>query len=383
MSSRSKDLDKLQAELAKAYGDRSVMYVDEIPPYEVFSSGSLGLDYATGINGFPTNRAIELAGSPGAGKTTLALHTVNNRLKFDEARGDDRGAVYIDQENRLTPDWVSNFVENPEKVIIVKPDTMEEATDIYVKACKSEAIGIVVMDSIGGAPSQRVTEKSATSGNIGGNALAVTRFAQFATGMSGKYDVTTIGINQIRQDMDGFNRLVTPGGEAWKHACSLRVWVRPGQGKVFDKINGEEIQVGYTVQAKIVKNSLGAPHKTAWWWFYNIESKYGFGVDWKDEVIRVGFLVGAIEKKSTVTYYHPTVGDVRGKDNMIEALKASPEALELIQEIVRQKMASHEVQGLTGVADGEEDFGDDGAPKFGVSLEEAVRAQEAKNKEGK
>lgn len=382
MSERSKSLDQLQASLAKTYGDRSVMYVDQIPAYDVFSSGSLGLDYATGINGFPTNRVIELAGAPGAGKTTLALHAVNNRIKFDTARGDDRGVVYIDQENRLTPDWVSNFVESPEKVIIVKPDTMEEVTDIYAQACRSGSIGMVVVDSIGGAPSQRVTDKSATSGNVGGNALAVTRFSQFATGMSGKYDVTTIGINQIRQDMDGFNRLITPGGEAWKHACSLRVWVKVGQGKVFDKIHGEELQVGYTVQAKIVKNSLGVPHRTAWWWFYTVQSKFGFGVDWKDEVVRIGFLVDAIEKKSSVMYHHPVIGDVRGKDNMIEEIKNSPEALDQIRQVVLEKMSSHDVHGLTGVASGDNDldFGEDGVQGLGKTLAEAVKDQESKLK---
>lgn len=228
MAKSLKSIDDLKNSLQGEYGKKSVMYASELEKYKVFSSGSIGLDYATGIGGFPSNRVIEIAGEPGAGKSTTALHAVNNRLHAEVEWGTNRGALYLDIENRMTPDWLENFVDFPDRVIVAKPDSVEQATDIYRDAVRSGQIGIVVFDSIGGAPTERVTEKSASIGNIGGNALAVTRFANLASTLSGKYDVTTIGINQIRDDLSGFHRLNCLSGDTmvltkkgWKPIESL------------------------------------------------------------------------------------------------------------------------------------------------------------------
>lgn len=200
---------KLKDKLTKQYGEKSVMFASEIPQYEVVSSGSLALDYAIGIGGIPTNRAIEIGGEPGTGKTTLALHIVNNFLNSYP----ERAAVILDIENRLTADWVAAFVKDSERVIILKPDSMEKATDMYVDFVKTGEVSVVVVDSIGGAPTERVINKSAEIGDVGGNAAAVSRFARFAQTLSGKYDCATIGINQVRADMSGYNRYMCLTGD--------------------------------------------------------------------------------------------------------------------------------------------------------------------------
>jgi recA bacterial DNA recombination protein len=341
---RISTLESLKTQLQNRYGERSAMLASEIPPYRTFSTGSLALDYATGVGGLPTNRVVEFAGAPGVGKTTITLHAVNNCLKLFP----DRFCLYIDAEHRLTPDWVKAFVEDWERVIVVAPDHVEQATDMYTDAVSTGECAIAVFDSIGGTPSQRVTGKSAEIGNIGGNALAITRFSQFAQIMSGKYETCTIGINQIREDMSGYHRLMTPGGKSWQHAASLRVELKRGQGKVFEKVDGDDLQVGFSVVAKVHKNSLSAPGRSTYFWFYNLESKYGFGIDFLDEITRLAMLADVIENPARGTYTYPEFpgGKIRGKDNVILFVKEHPEIQEALKEKVLAKLKGHEIQGV-------------------------------------
>ena len=183
----------------------------------------------------------------------------------------------------------------------------------------------------------RTSEKSAEKGEIGGNALAVGRFARMAGTFSQKYNTLTFGVNQIRADMEGFHRHMTPGGHAWKHHCILRIQLKRGQYKVHEEIDGEVMQVGYNIVAKIVKNQLAAPGRQALWWFYNVPTeKYGFGIDTLDEIIRLAVLTKVIEQKASM-YYHPDLPDGRakGKPKLGEIIR-SHEPLRIT--IVRQTM---------------------------------------------
>lgn len=327
MAKVNKKAEKLLAELQKDFGEEAVMMLSDVPPYEVVSSGSLSLDFAIGIGGFPNNRCVEIVGEEGLGKSTLAILTMK---KFLDAYPDKMGVI-LDLEHKLSASWVEQLVgaDNMERIILTWPSTAEDATDMYVKACRSESVSICIFDSIGGAPSQRVTEKSATIGNIGGNALAITRFAQMAAIHSDKYKVLTIGINQIREDTEGYHRLITPGGRGWKHACITRIQLKKvtGEGTVFyDVINGERTQVGYTIKAYVFKNQLAPPYRTAQWNFYNIPCKYGFGVDTAEECERLSVLTGVVRKDGSY-YYHeglPKDGKVYGAPRFKEALQADP-----------------------------------------------------------
>lgn len=351
MSSPTLSVLKLKDKLTRTYGEKSVMFASEIPQYETVSSGSLSLDYAIGIGGIPTNRAIEIGGEPGTGKTTLALHIVNNFLKqFPE-----KSAVYIDIENRLTADWVDAFVEDSGRVIVLKPDSMEEATDMYVEFAKTREVCVAVLDSIGGAPTQRVLNKSAEVGDVGGNAIAVSRFARFAQTLSGKYDCATIGINQVRADMSGYRRYTTPGGLAWVHAVSLRVELKRGKDKAFEGTGDDKIQVGNTVVARIHKNSLAAPYRTTSYWFYHVPCKYGFGIDQKEELSRLSMVTGVVEQRAQGSYYHPSFpdGKIRGKDNVIKYLEGNPEAFEAVRGDVIAKLKGGNVDGVAMTFDGD------------------------------
>ena len=347
MTGQSRELLKLQSELASKYGEQAAMFVEDMPRGEYVSTGSLALDFAVGTGGFPTNRALEIAGFEGSGKTTLALFAMANFLDaFPE-----KGAVILDLEHKLSESWVKKLVgeERLKRVILLWPDTIEEATDMYVKCCKSGQISFALLDSIGGAPTQRVLNKSAESGNIGGNALGVTRFAQFASVCSSKYNVCTVGVNQAREDMDGFHRHMTPGGVAWKHACILRIQLKKGPTKYFDKVDGEELQVGYAVVAKIVKNQMAPPHRVAWWPFYNVETeKYGFGIDRLSEISRLSLAVGVVTQRGA-WYYHDELpgGKIQSQARLLDFIKDNKDFADLL---AKQTIDAVAERGLASVA---------------------------------
>lgn len=347
MSANHRKLLKLQTELATKYGEKAAMFVSDMPKGEYVSSGSLSLDFALGTGGFPTNRALEIAGGEGTGKTTIGLLAMANFLDAFP----DKGAVILDLEHKLSDEWVRKLIgeDRAERVILLWPDTIEEATDMYVQCCEGGLVSYILLDSIGGAPTQRVFNKSAESGNIGGNALGVTRFAQFASVMSSKYSVCTVGINQARDDMTGYNRHITPGGRAWKHACVARIQLKQGKGKFFAKVDGEDLQVGYSVVAKIVKNQMAAPYRVAWWPFYNIETEeYGFGIDRLSEISRLSLSVGVVEQRGA-WYYHDELpgGKIKSQARLLDHLKDHEDFRELL---AKQTIDAVAERGLSAVA---------------------------------
>jgi len=337
------DLKLLRRSLAKTFGEDSVVFASDIPNYDLVSSGSLALDYAVG-GGIPHNRVIEIAGPEGGGKTSLALLMIKNFLD----KYPDKGAVILDLEHRLTSTWITKLIgaEATERIIVLWPDHAESSTDMYTEIAKSGAVSAILYDSVGGAPSQRVTDKSATVGNIGGNALAITRLAQFASIYSDKYKVCSIFINQQRDDMSGYHQFITPGGRGLKHACSLRIKLSKGKEKIMEKIDNEEVQVGYSVRCQVIKNSLAPPYKESYYLFYNVPTeKYGFGVDWLEELVRLGSLSGAIEQTGRGWFWHPALpvdpaGDhkVRGLATLMDIIRNDAQVRNTIVSEIKNKL---------------------------------------------
>ena len=306
----SKTADKLLADLQAKFGENAVMKAAEVPVRPPTTSGSLALDFATGIGGLPSDRVIEVAGDEGSGKTTLGLLTMMHFLD----RFPDRIAIILDTEHKLTMDWVQYLVgaERMERVIYLSPDHMEQATNMYVDAVGSGQVGFVLFDSIGGSPTKAATEKEAEKVQVGGNALATTKFARLASTYSSKYHCLTFCINQVRTDMEGFRRHMTPGGHGLKHACVMRIKLRRSTSdKVEAVVNGEKMVVGFKVFASVIKNQLAAPGRTAWWWFYNVETpEYGFGIDTLEEVVRLAVATKVVTQNGS-WYSHPALPEYK------------------------------------------------------------------------
>lgn len=323
--------DKLLGGLRKQFGeDAKISMAADLQGTRTFrSSGSLALDFALGNGGWPTNRVVEICGAEHVGKTSLALLSMRSFLLDCP----DRYGLLLDCEHKSDAEWVASMVGEDlmERVIITQPLHIEQATDMYVSAVGGNPkenippgmICVAVLDSIGGAPSMQSVNKSAEIGVMGGNAIGVGRFSRLAASHSNIFNCLTIGINQVRDDMAGLHRVERPGGHAWKHAIVQAVVLKKGQGKIFDKLGGEDVQVGQEVKGKIIKNGCAPPGRTASWWFFNVPTdKYGFGIDTLDEIVRLSLLADVIDRKGG-WYHHPALpgGRILGKDKLQDAIR--------------------------------------------------------------
>jgi recombination protein RecA len=337
---------KLLKELQGKFGADVVMMAKDMPKHDPISSGSLALDFAIGIGGFPSDRVIEVAGEEATGKTTLALLAMQ---KFLDAQP-TRGALILDLEHKLDSDWLVHLVgkdllEN--RIIYVQPDHIEQATNIYKASVGSGTVCFALVDSIGGAPTARRND-DAEVGLYGGNAQGVGEFARTAATLSATKRCLTVGINQVREDMSGYKRHMTPGGRAWKHAVALRLQLKRGKGKVVEKINGEDFQIGYEISCKVVKNGLGAPGRVASWWFYNVETpKYGFGIDTLEEIVRLGILTGVIERKGGWYHHRGLLADksgenkILGKDGLMDYIRVHEGLQHELSREIKARLADH------------------------------------------
>lgn len=356
-------------DIQKKYGVESASAATDMPPMNVVHSGSLALDFALGCGGMPTNRVVEFLGEEGSGKTTAALLVATQIIKQQP----ERAVVILDMEHKLTPSWVEKLMGDAiNNLVVLNPDTIEQASDMMRDTVKSGKVSMVVLDSIGGAPTQQVMDDDRSaeqSESMGGNAKGVTKFARWAANFSAKYDCLVVGINQQRDDTKSRhgNMIVTPGGRGWKHACILRIQFRKGPEKYFAKINGEEIRVGFNVIARTIKNQAGGEEgRTAEWRFFNTESEeYGpVGIDTVEECIRLATKVGVIVRAGAY-YRHPALpdGQLQGMGKLVPAIRED--------DALRATIVSETMAALTGEdvdasaispiveVDGETDFNTD------------------------
>lgn len=336
-------VDKLLGEMQAKFGAGSIMRASDVPVHEPITSGSLALDFATGIGGLPSDRVIEVAGGEGCGKTTLGLLTMMHFLDNFPSRI----AVILDTEHKLTMDWVQYLIgaERMARVIYMQPDHMEQATNMYIDAVSSGQVGFVLFDSIGGSPTKAAAEKDAEKVQVGGNAGAVTKFARLAAAASAKNRCLTFCVNQVRADMEGFRRHMTPGGHGLKHACVMRIKLRRSTSdKVEAVVNGEKMVVGFKVFASIIKNQMASEGRTAWWWFYSVETpEYGFGIDTLEEVVRLAVATKVITQNGS-WYSHPALPEYKTSgEHKVQGLAGLGKAIgqdHLIQQsIVSETMA--------------------------------------------
>jgi len=344
----------LADDINKKHGDGSAMMASDIPLFPPISSGSLALDFAVGFGGMPSDRVVEISGREGTGKTTLALLIMEQFLNAQP----DRLALILDTEHKMSKGWLQQILP-PEwlssRVLYFQPDHIEQATNMYAQAVESGLVCFALLDSIGGSPTVRSNE-DATVARVGGNAIGVGEFARRAANLSAKYRCLTIGVNQVRANMNprGFSD-ETPGGKAWRHACILRIELVRGRDFQESVVRGEKIRVGHTVAAKVRKNHLAPEGRTAFWWFYSVPTEeYGFGVDTLDEIARLGVLTRVVSLKGS-WYHHPALPAY--KDSGDHKIQGLPALKQLVRsdEALRKTLAS-EILASIG------DYGEQVAP---------------------
>ena len=275
-------------------GDASDMAVEHIP------TGSIGLDHALGIGGMPRGRIVEIYGPESSGKTTVALHVVAEAQKMGGE------AAFIDVEHALDPVYAANLGVNIDELLVSQPDTGEQALEIAEALIRTNAIDVVVLDSVAAMVPKAEIEGEMGDTHVGLQARLMSQALRKLTGVISKSNCVAIFINQLREKVGVMygNPETTPGGRALKFYSSVRIDVRR-QDPI--KANGEV--VGNRTRAKIVKNKVAPPFKEC-----TFDILYGKGISRINELIDYAVELNIIQKSGAWFNY----GDVRlaqGRDN--------------------------------------------------------------------
>lgn len=315
-------LSKVLLDIEKEFGKGSIMEFgsNEALDVEVVSSGSLLLDKAIGVGGYPKGRVIEVYGPESSGKTTLALHAIA------EAQKAGLKTAFIDAEHAIDPQYAKNLGVDIKELILSQPDSGEQALEITDMLVRSGEIGLVVVDSVAALVPEAELNGEMSDQTIGAQARLMSKALRKLSGVINKSKCIVIFINQIREKVGVIfgNPEVTPGGRALKFFASLRLEVRRKE-KVVDK--GEF--VGNLVQIKVVKNKVAQPFKTAL-----VEIEFGKGISMIGEVIDLAVEADIIHKAgSWYSYQEEKIG--QGKDCVKKYLEEHQEIFKKIYEQVK------------------------------------------------
>ncbi|MBR2600208.1 MAG: recombinase RecA [Erysipelotrichaceae bacterium] len=329
MAEKSNDtgkiLDETIKEIEKQYGKGSIMRLGDAAALEVdaIPTGSLLLDRAIGIGGYPRGRIIEIYGPESSGKTTLALHAVA------EVQKSGGKAAFIDAENAIDPVYAKSLGVNIDELILSQPDSGEQALEISELLINSGAIDIIVVDSVAALVPQQELYGVIGDNTIGLRARLMSRALGRLSRAINRSRCTVIFINQIRQKIGVVygNPETTTGGLALKFYASLRIEIRKGEAIK----QGTEI-IGNKTNIKIVKNKVAPPFKSC-----QVEIRYGEGISRLSEIIDLAVDYGLLEKSGTwFSYQGEKLG--QGKENVRGFLNDHPEIVDELEMKIRAEM---------------------------------------------
>src|SRR3954452_8786588 len=323
-SERAKALDAALAQIDRAFGKGSAMRLGskETMQVETISTGSLGLDIALGIGGLPRGRVIEVYGPESSGKTTLALHVIA------EAQRNGGTAAFVDAEHALDPVYAKKLGVDVDELIVSQPDTGEQALEITDTLVRSNAIDVLVIDSVAALVPRAEIEGEMGDSHVGLQARLMSQALRKLTGSISKSRCTVIFINQVRMKIGVMygNPETTTGGNALKFYASVRLDIRrTGQIKDRDDI------VGNTSRVKVVKNKVAPPCKQV-----EFDIMYGEGVSKVGEILDLGVKAGLVEK-SGAWFSYDSVRIGQGRENAKVYLKENPDVARRIENAIRGK----------------------------------------------
>ncbi len=321
--SNNKTLEQVLQDIEKQFGKGSVMKLGEETHNEIdaVSSGSLTLDIALGVGGYPKGRIVEIYGPESSGKTTFALQAIA------EVQKQGGKAAFIDAEHALDPVYAKNLGVDINELLLSQPDTGEQALEICEALVRSEAIGIVVIDSVAALVPQAEIEGEMGDSHVGLQARLMSQALRKLSGIINKTNTIAIFINQLREKVGVLfgNPETTPGGRALKFYSTIRLDVRRGE----QIKNGDNV-IGNKTNVKVVKNKVAPPFKTA-----SLEIMYGEGVSREAEIIDLASEIGIVDKSGAwYSYKGEKIG--QGKENAKAFLKNNPDIKEEIEEKVRE-----------------------------------------------
>ena len=318
-----KALDQVLADIEKQFGKGSIMKLgsDAHLNIEATSSGSITLDVALGVGGYPKGRIVEIYGPESSGKTTFALHAIA------EVQKNGGRAAFIDAEHALDPVYAKNLGVNLDELLLSQPDTGEQALDICEALVRSEIIDLVVIDSVAALVPQAEIEGEMGDSHVGLQARLMSQALRKLSGTLNKTKTTAIFINQLREKVGVMfgNPETTPGGRALKFYSSIRLEVRRAeQIKQGDKVIGNRTNV------KIVKNKVAPPFRTA-----TLDIMYGEGVSKEGEIVDLATEIDVLEKSGAwYSYNGEKIG--QGKENVKLLLKENTDLRDELEYKIRE-----------------------------------------------
>ncbi|MDR1499169.1 MAG: recombinase RecA [Rickettsiales bacterium] len=342
---KKKALDVALAQIDKQFGKGSAMKFGQRPieNIQVIPSGSLTIDTALGVGGYPRGRVIEIYGPESSGKTTLTLHAIAEAQKMGLT------CAFIDAEHAFDPTYGQALGINLEELIISQPSCGEEGLEIADTLVRSGAVDLIVIDSVAALVPKVELDGAMEDNQMGLQARLMSKALRKLTGSISKTNSTVIFINQIRMKIGVMfgSPETTTGGNALKFYASVRIEIR----KTGSIKNKEEI-IGNTTVVKVVKNKVAPPFRVA-----NFEICYGEGVSKLSEIVDLGVEYNILEKSgSWYSYNSQRLG--QGKENIKEHLRSNPTLATEIEVKIREKLRSTPAKLVVGGDTGEGEAGD-------------------------
>ena len=321
--SKDKALEQVLNDIEKQFGKGSIMKLGDNKhmKVDVCSSGSLSLDIALGVGGYPRGRIIEIYGPESSGKTTFALQAIAEHQKLGGR------AAFIDAEHALDPEYASRIGVNIDELLLSQPDTGEQALEICDALVRSQAISIIVIDSVAALVPQAEIDGEMGDSHVGLQARLMSQALRKLSGTISKTNTTCIFINQLREKVGVMfgNPETTPGGRALNFYSSVRLEIRRSEQLKM----GEGI-VGNRTNIKVVKNKVAPPFKTA-----TVDIMYGEGVSHEGEIVDLATEAGILEKSGAwYAYQGEKLG--QGKENVKLMLKENAELKDELEKKVRE-----------------------------------------------
>ncbi|MDU4642016.1 MAG: recombinase RecA [Negativicoccus massiliensis] len=321
-----KALERAMKQIERDFGAGAVMRLGDVGSnmnLEVVSSGSLALDLALGIGGFPRGRVIEIYGPESSGKTTIALHAIAQAQKQGGI------AAFIDAEHALDPIYARHLGVDTQNLLISQPDTGEQALEICEMLVRSGAIDIIVIDSVAALVPKAEIEGEMGDSHVGLQARLMSQALRKLTGIISKSKTIVIFINQLREKVGIMfgNPETTTGGRALKFYATIRIDIRKGE-----TIKQGTDVIGNRTRAKIVKNKVAPPFRLA-----EFDMMYGSGISHEGTLIDIGVNMDIIQKSgSWYSYNGERMG--QGKENVKEYLKQNPAIAQEIDKLIRDTL---------------------------------------------
>jgi recombination protein RecA len=322
---RDKALELALAQIDKQFGKGSIMRLgdDGRAPVNVISTGSIALDVALGVGGLPRGRVVEIYGPESSGKTTLTLHAVAN------AQAAGGVAAFIDAEHALDPEYAKALGVDTDALLVSQPDTGEQALEIMDMLIRSNALDVIVVDSVAALVPRAEIEGDMGDSHVGLQARLMSQALRKITGALHASGTTAIFINQLREKVGVMfgSPETTTGGKALKFYASVRLDIRR-----IETLKDGTDAVGNRTRVKVVKNKVAPPFKQA-----EFDMLYGIGISKEGSLIDVGVEQGIVRKSGAwYTYDGDQLG--QGKENARKFLRENPDVAGEIEKRIKEKL---------------------------------------------